>query len=332
MSDIALPGSIEPAQGPKLDQGMNPLTGILFLGVLAAGILVRRLQHLQRHWRRLAQRSPAILPFLLLFVALLIALGFEFVNGFHDTANAVATVIYTRSLPANIAVVWSGMFNLARRVVVVRRGRVRHRLAAPCRADPAGRQQRRFCHGFRAVDRGDHLESRHLVFWPSGIELAYADRIGHRRRRGQCAAAWPQRYIGRRLGQGDLDRQGIAVLADLWLLPGSGSAGVGEVPDPQTPGALFRAEGRPAAADLDPRHSGVDLHAGELLPRFQRRSEGHGPDHADPDRYGADRLCAQSRHAGEPDGAVRGEFGGRKQRSSHPKPPATMCSAIRGRP
>jgi PiT family inorganic phosphate transporter len=42
----------------------------------------------------------------------LIALGFEFVNGFHDTAHAVATVIYTHSLPANIAVVWLGMFNL----------------------------------------------------------------------------------------------------------------------------------------------------------------------------------------------------------------------------
>ena len=52
------------------------------------------------------------LPYILLFVALLIALGFEFVNGFHDTANAVATVIYTRSLPAHVAVVWSGMFNL----------------------------------------------------------------------------------------------------------------------------------------------------------------------------------------------------------------------------
>lgn len=51
------------------------------------------------------------LPFLLLFVALLIALGFEFVNGFHDTANAVATVIYTNAMPANIAVVWSGFFN-----------------------------------------------------------------------------------------------------------------------------------------------------------------------------------------------------------------------------
>src|SRR5262249_3488453 len=51
-------------------------------------------------------------PFILLFVALLIALGFEFVNGFHDTANAVATVIYTHALLANFAVVWSGVFNL----------------------------------------------------------------------------------------------------------------------------------------------------------------------------------------------------------------------------
>src|SRR5271163_4293923 len=56
-------------------------------------------------------KVSSFLPFIMLFVALLIALGFEFVNGFHDTANAVATVIYTRSLPANIAVVWSGAWN-----------------------------------------------------------------------------------------------------------------------------------------------------------------------------------------------------------------------------
>jgi PiT family inorganic phosphate transporter len=57
--------------------------------------------------------TPMIEPMsVLLFVALLIALGFEFVNGFHDTANAVATVIYTHSLPASFAVVWSGVFNL----------------------------------------------------------------------------------------------------------------------------------------------------------------------------------------------------------------------------
>jgi inorganic phosphate transporter, PiT family len=51
-------------------------------------------------------------PYVLLAIALLIALGFEFVNGFHDTANAVATVIYTHSLDPNIAVVWSGLCNL----------------------------------------------------------------------------------------------------------------------------------------------------------------------------------------------------------------------------
>ena len=50
--------------------------------------------------------------FVMLGLALLIALGFEFVNGFHDTANAVATVIYTHSLPAPVAVVWSGLWNL----------------------------------------------------------------------------------------------------------------------------------------------------------------------------------------------------------------------------
>jgi len=51
------------------------------------------------------------LPFFLLGLALLIALGFEFVNGFHDTANAVATVIYTHSLTPGAAVIWSGLCN-----------------------------------------------------------------------------------------------------------------------------------------------------------------------------------------------------------------------------
>lgn len=49
---------------------------------------------------------------ILLLIALALALGFEVVNGFHDTANAVATVIYTNTLPANFAVVWSGIWNL----------------------------------------------------------------------------------------------------------------------------------------------------------------------------------------------------------------------------
>ena len=55
--------------------------------------------------------TTSVLPFVLLGVALLTALGFEFVNGFHDTANAVATVIYTHSMEPHVAVVWSGMWN-----------------------------------------------------------------------------------------------------------------------------------------------------------------------------------------------------------------------------
>jgi inorganic phosphate transporter, PiT family len=55
--------------------------------------------------------ATSVLPFVLLGIALLVALGFEFVNGFHDTANAVATVIYTHSLEPHVAVVWSGLWN-----------------------------------------------------------------------------------------------------------------------------------------------------------------------------------------------------------------------------
>src|SRR6201991_5311535 len=45
------------------------------------------------------------------FLCLLCVVGFEFVNGFHDTANAVATVIYTRALKPVYAIPWSGFFN-----------------------------------------------------------------------------------------------------------------------------------------------------------------------------------------------------------------------------
>jgi PiT family inorganic phosphate transporter len=55
--------------------------------------------------------NASVFPYVLLGIALLIALGFEFVNGFHDTANAVATCIYTHSLEPHIAVVYSGIMN-----------------------------------------------------------------------------------------------------------------------------------------------------------------------------------------------------------------------------
>src|ERR1700704_3478800 len=96
---------------PKLDHPIEPLTVIIFLGIIGSALLFVAYS-LYGDVAEPGAKVPTYLPYLLLFVALLIALGFEFVNGFHDTANAVATVIYTRSLPAHIAVVWSGMFNL----------------------------------------------------------------------------------------------------------------------------------------------------------------------------------------------------------------------------
>jgi PiT family inorganic phosphate transporter len=113
MTDIALPGSIEPARrkGPDLDRGLHPLSGIIFMGVIGAATLFVAYS-IYTDVATSGIRINTYVPFILLFAALLIALAFEFVNGFHDTANAVATVIYTRALPANFAVVWSGLFNL----------------------------------------------------------------------------------------------------------------------------------------------------------------------------------------------------------------------------
>ncbi|TCL02844.1 inorganic phosphate transporter [Sodalis ligni] len=89
----------------------NSRTSVLFfvlllvLGIAFAGV------NLFNDVTNAGEEYTSYVPFLLLGLALLIALGFEFVNGFHDTANAVATVIYTHSLSPMVAVVWSGFFN-----------------------------------------------------------------------------------------------------------------------------------------------------------------------------------------------------------------------------
>lgn len=51
-------------------------------------------------------------------IAIILALAFDFVNGFHDTANAVATVIYTKALKPNVAIVMSGVLNFLGAVMV----------------------------------------------------------------------------------------------------------------------------------------------------------------------------------------------------------------------
>ena len=85
---------------PRLLFIVSLIFGVLFTGTHLAGDI-----------QQSGLSFSGSLPLILLAIALLAALGFEFVNGFHDTANAVATVIYTRSLSPTTAVVLSGVFN-----------------------------------------------------------------------------------------------------------------------------------------------------------------------------------------------------------------------------
>jgi PiT family inorganic phosphate transporter len=100
--------SAAPLASPLARQKPNPWFNVLAGAVIVIGIIYAG-YHLAEDLS--VVRDTRAYPFVLLGIALLIALGFEFVNGFHDTANAVATVIYTNSLSPNLAVVWSGCFN-----------------------------------------------------------------------------------------------------------------------------------------------------------------------------------------------------------------------------
>jgi inorganic phosphate transporter, PiT family len=96
---------------PHLNQPLDIRFALGILAVLALGLFYMAYS-IRSDLAESGGGPTTILPFILLGVAMLIALGFEFVNGFHDTANAVATVIYTHALPAQVAVVWSGCWNL----------------------------------------------------------------------------------------------------------------------------------------------------------------------------------------------------------------------------
>src|SRR5271165_1060945 len=92
----------------KLSKGPGAVGMMVFGVVLLVGIVYigYSLSH-----DLIGVKNTSILPYVLLGIALFVALAFEFVNGFHDTANAVATVIYTHSLDPQIAVTWSGFCN-----------------------------------------------------------------------------------------------------------------------------------------------------------------------------------------------------------------------------
>jgi PiT family inorganic phosphate transporter len=97
-----------PSIHAKMAKGPGKAPMLVFAVILVIGV-VYAASHLMSDLSGI--HTTSVMPFLLLGLALLVALGFEFVNGFHDTANAVATVIYTHSLEPHLAVVWSGFWN-----------------------------------------------------------------------------------------------------------------------------------------------------------------------------------------------------------------------------
>ena len=159
-------------------------------------------------------------PYIMLGTALLVALGFEFVNGFHDTANAVATVIYTHSLDPNIAVVWSGFWNFLG--VVTSTGAVAFGIVSLLP------QQRGFRDGVCAVNGGHPVEPGDVVVRIAGVEFAHSDRLDHRGGHRQPVnerQIWNQR---RRLGAGREYREVAAAFADFRVRGGLFVADGGE--------------------------------------------------------------------------------------------------------
>ncbi len=199
----------------------------------------------------------------------LIALGFEFVNGFHDTANAVATVIYTRSLPAHIAVVWSGMFNLFG--VLLSTGAVAFGIVSllPVELILQVGSSAGFAMVFALLIAaiiwnvgtwyfGLPASSSHTLIG-SIIGVGITNALLHGRD-GTSGVDWSKATeIGYALLVSPLF--GFALAAILLV--------VAEDLVVRIASALCRAEGRPAAALVDPRHPHSHLHAGELLPRLQ---------------------------------------------------------------
>ena len=111
IADAETPGLAASPPRVNLDAPVDLRALLVFLAVIG-GALFFMAYSIYSDIAGAGGGPTTFVPFLLLGVAMLIALGFEFVNGFHDTANAVATVIYTHALTPQVAVVWSGCWNL----------------------------------------------------------------------------------------------------------------------------------------------------------------------------------------------------------------------------
>jgi inorganic phosphate transporter, PiT family len=259
MADVALPGSVEPAGRPNLDGGFNPLTAIIFASVVAAATLFVAYS-IYTDINASGQKVYSYLPFVLLFVALLIALGFEFVNGFHDTANAVATMIYTLRCPQISPSYGPGC---STSLVLFSSGAVAFGIVSllPVELILQVGSSAGFAMVFALLIAaiiwnlgtwyfGLPASSSHTLIG-SVIGVGVTNALLHGRS-GTSGVDFDQATsIGKAL---------LAV-SHLRLRPGGHPDVRGETPRVQQ-GAFCRTEGQRAAAAVDPRHPCADLHAG----------------------------------------------------------------------
>jgi hypothetical protein len=197
--------------------------------------------------------DPTVWTFVFLAIAIGMALGFEFVNGFHDTANAVATVIYTNTLKPTPAVVWSGFWNFIG--VMTSSGAVAFGIVALLPVELVLNVVFPAC-------LGDRLECGNLVARAAGLEFAHTHWVDYRRGRGQRTDrpiafdnGWSE------LGEGAGCRYGAAHLAGCGFL--CGCARAYRDADRHQESETFRVarEGK-SSTTVDPRNFDADLHGG----------------------------------------------------------------------
>ncbi|MEJ7662456.1 MAG: inorganic phosphate transporter [Hymenobacter sp.] len=223
---------------------------------------------------------------LLLGICLLAACAFEFVNGFHDTANAVATVIYTNTLRPWVAVIWSAFWNF----IGVFSGGIAVAMGIVYLLPVESLVDQNVYHGIAMVGAlirgGHHLERGHLVLRHSRVVARTPSSAPF------WAWALPFRCCPARQGAavnwGKAGETGVALLVGPLL---GFTLTIGMM-------FLLKRFVRNKAIFKEPHKRKppplwirliliVDLHAGELFPRLQRRAEGRGSDHADSHRHRA---------------------------------------------
>ncbi len=203
MADSTIAVSPERIAGSLLDRKIKKNPGKLGL-ILFGLVLLGGIGYAGYHLASDISSAPILSawPYVLLGLALLIALGFEFVNGFHDTANAVATVIYTHTLEPHVAVVWSGMWNLIG--VLTSSGAVAYTIISllPVELVLQVGKGAGFAMVFALLVAAILWNLEHLGLRASGLQFAHPDRLHHRRRLCQPADESQVGHQRRGLGSG----------------------------------------------------------------------------------------------------------------------------------